>query len=120
MFIICPQSYTPPAPRVRASRHTVCTANVVPDLYGPQTFPQWEPRDFFRFEVLHESRKPGSRARLGRIHTPHGTIDTPSFVPVGTSAALKGVTDEQAVAAGVQLMFCNTYHLMVHPAARLL
>ena len=33
----------------------------------------------FRFEVLHESRKPGSQARVGRIHTPHGVIDTPGF-----------------------------------------
>lgn len=81
------------------------------------TFPPYTPRDYFKFEVTHESKKPGSRARLGRIHTPHGIIDTPGFVPVGTSAALKGVTDEQAVAAGVQLMFCNTYHLMVHPGA---
>ena len=81
------------------------------------TFPPYTPRDYFKFEVLHESKKPGSRARLGRIHTPHGIIDTPGFVPVGTSAALKGVTDEQAVAAGSQLMFCNTYHLMVHPGS---
>jgi queuine tRNA-ribosyltransferase len=81
------------------------------------TFPPYTPRDYFKFEVTHESKKPGSRARLGRIHTPHGIIDTPGFVPVGTSAALKGVTDEQAMAAGVQLMFCNTYHLMVHPGS---
>ena len=86
-------------------------------LPAADTFPPWEPRSFFRFEVLHESRKPGSRARLGRIHTPHGTIDTPSYVPVGTSAALKGLTNEMAVAAGVELMFCNTYHLMVHPGS---
>lgn len=69
----------------------------------------------FRFEVLHESRKPGSRARVGRIHTPHGVIDTPGFVPVGTNAALKGMTNAQAASCGVQLQFCNTYHLMVHP-----
>ena len=60
----------------------------------------------FRFEVLHESRKPGSRARVGRIHTPHGIIDTPCFVPVGTNGALKAVSSEQAEAADVQLMFC--------------
>ena len=83
------------------------------------TFPPYAPRDYFKFEVTHESKKPGSRARLGRIHTPHGIIDTPGFVPVGTSAALKGVTDDQAVAAGVQLMFCNTYHLMVHPGSEI-
>ena len=85
----------------------------------PESFAEWasgaEDNQFFRFEVLHESRRPGSRARVGKIHTPHGVIDTPAFVPVGTSAALKGITNEQAAAAGVQLMFCNTYHLLVHP-----
>ena len=55
------------------------------------TFEPWAPRSHFRFEVLHESKKPGSRARVGRIHTPHGCIDTPCFVPVGTNGALKAV-----------------------------
>jgi queuine tRNA-ribosyltransferase len=79
------------------------------------SFPAWEPRGFFRFEVVHRSRKPGSRARVGRIFTPHGVIDTPAFVPVGTNGALKGVDEQQGRAAGTQLMFCNTYHLLVHP-----
>jgi len=62
-----------------------------PKLLGPDDFPDWayEPRDFFRFEILHESTK--SQARVGRIHTPHGTIDTPGYVAVATNAALKGV-----------------------------
>jgi hypothetical protein len=51
------------------------------------SFEPWAPRSHFRFEVLHESKKPGSRARVGRIHTPHGVIDTPCFVPVGTNGA---------------------------------
>ena len=68
-----------------------------------------------RAQVLHESRR--SRARVGRIHTPHGVIDTPGFVPVGTNGALKAMTNEQAAACGVQLQFCNTYHLLVHPGA---
>ena len=79
----------------------------------PSSFPRYQQRDFFRFETVHESKI--SRARVGRIHTPHGVIDTPGFVPVATSAALKAVTNEQADAAGVQLMFANTYHLLVHP-----
>ena len=77
------------------------------------SFPPYEPQPFFRFELVHESSK--SRARVGRIHTPHGIIDTPGFVPVGTNAALKGMTNSQSADAGVQLMFCNTYHLIVHP-----
>ena len=75
---------------------------------GPETFPAWEEREFFRFEVLHESRKPGSRARVGRITTPHGVIETPCFVPVGTNAALKCLDERHARDAGVQLMFCNS------------
>lgn len=82
---------------------------------SPSSFAAYEPVDWFRFEIVHESRKPGSLARVGRIHTPHGIIDTPGFVPVGTNGALKAMTNEQATAAGVQLMFCNTYHLLVHP-----
>lgn len=62
-----------------------------PPLLGPDDFPDWayEPRDFFRFEILHESTKSG--ARVGRIHTPHGIVDTPGYVAVATNAALKGV-----------------------------
>ncbi len=44
---------------------------------------------YFRFEVLHTSKK--SRARVGRIHTPHGIIDTPNFVAVGTNGSLKAL-----------------------------
>jgi queuine tRNA-ribosyltransferase len=71
---------------------------------------------WFRFEVVHESRK--SRARVGRIHTPHGVVDTPVFVPVGTVAALKHVPLALADAVGMQLMFVNTYHmLLLNPQA---
>lgn len=82
---------------------------------APSTFPPYAPPIDFHFEIVHHSRKPGSRARVGRIHTPHGVIDTPGFVPVGTNGALKGVTNAQAQQCGAQLMFCNTYHLLVHP-----
>ena len=74
-------------------------------------------RGDFRFDVIHRSRRAGSRARVGRLTTPHGTVDTPAFVPVGTNAALKGIDERCAREAGVQLMFCNTYHLLVHPGA---
>ncbi|KAL3927155.1 MAG: hypothetical protein SGPRY_002957 [Prymnesium sp.] len=79
------------------------------------SFPSWSPRDFFSFEVIHRSKKPGSRARVCRITTPHGVILTPAFVPVGTNAALKALDERHGKEAGVQLMFCNTYHLLVHP-----
>lgn len=85
--------------------------------YGPEEFPEWayEARDFFRFEIVHESAK--SRARVGRIHTPHGVVDTPGFVAVGTNAALKGVDFRDADRSGQQLVFANTYHLLLHPGA---
>lgn len=91
------------------------SGNSFPDPPGPGEFPSWayEPKDFFRFEILHESTK--SRARVGRIHTPHGIIDTPGFVAVATNAALKGVDFRDADASGQQLIFSNTYHLLLHP-----
>ena len=72
-------------------------------------------RDAFRFEIIKQSSK--SQARVGKIYTPHGTINTPAFVPVGTNATLKAVTHHQAEQIGVELMFSNTYHLLVHPGA---
>src|SRR5580692_5624915 len=66
-----------------------------------------------KFEILHTSKK--SRARVGRIITPHGIIDTPNFVAVGTNGTLKGVDSEIVNQIGLQLMFCNTYHLMLQP-----
>ena len=68
---------------------------------------------YFRFELLHTSKKSG--ARVGRIHTPHGIIDTPNFVAVGTNGTLKALDSVAVNSMGLQLMFCNTYHLMVHP-----
>lgn len=72
--------------------------------------------DPFYFEVLHQSTK--SRARVGRIHTPHGIIDTPNFVAVGTNATLKAVDNSIVNEIGQQLMFCNTYHLMLQPGTQ--
>ncbi len=69
--------------------------------------------NYFSFEIIAQSKK--SRARVGRIHTPHGIIDTPNFVPVGTNGTLKLIDNTVVNQLNVQLMFCNTYHLMVHP-----
>ncbi len=65
------------------------------------------------FEVIHTSKK--SRARVCKIHTPHGVIDTPNFVAVGTNGTLKAVDNSIVNEIGLQLMFCNTYHLMLQP-----
>ncbi len=70
----------------------------------------------FSFQLIHQSRK--SRARVGRIDTPHGSIDTPNFVAVGTNGTLKALDSELVSQLGLQLMFCNTYHLMLQPGTQ--
>jgi len=67
----------------------------------------------FEFEILH--RDAASAARVGRFVTPHGVVDTPTFMPVGTCATIKGVTREQAAATGSQMILANTYHLLLRP-----
>jgi queuine tRNA-ribosyltransferase len=67
----------------------------------------------FRFEILYQSKK--SQARVGKIHTPNGVIDTPGFVAVGTNGTLKSIDNEKVDSIGLQLMFCNTYHLLLQP-----
>lgn len=69
----------------------------------------------FRFEIIHESSK--SKARVGRIHTPHGVINTPNFVAVGTNGTLKALDNKTVSSLGLELMFCNTYHLLLQPGA---
>jgi len=67
----------------------------------------------FEFDVIqHEA---GGRARLGRFRTPHGDIETPVFMPVGTCGAVKGLTPEQLTRAGTTIVLANTYHLALRP-----
>jgi queuine tRNA-ribosyltransferase len=56
-------------------------------------------------------------ARRGEIVTPHGTVQTPAFMPVGTQATVKGVTVEDVRASGADIVLANTYHLMLRPGA---
>jgi queuine tRNA-ribosyltransferase len=70
---------------------------------------------YFYFEIIYSSKK--SRARVGRIHTPHGIIDTPGFVAVGTNGTLKALDNVLLQNLNQQLMFCNTYHMILHPGA---
>jgi len=71
----------------------------------------------FKFELIHSSKR--SRARIGKIHTPHGVIDTPNFVGVGTNGTLKALDNAIVHEVGLQLMFCNTYHLLVQPGTEI-
>lgn len=73
---------------------------------------------YFSYELIHTSKK--SRARVGRIHTPHGIIDTPNFVGVGTHGTLKTLDNSLVENIGLQLMFCNTYHLMLQPGTEII
>jgi queuine tRNA-ribosyltransferase len=66
----------------------------------------------FRFEVL---KTDPTGARLGRLTTPHGVIDTPAFMPVGTAGTVKGLTQQALGELGVQILLGNTYHLYLRP-----
>jgi queuine tRNA-ribosyltransferase len=55
------------------------------------------------------------RARAGRLKTPHGEVETPAFMPVGTAGAVKAVTRDQLLSAGARILLANTYHLMLRP-----
>jgi queuine tRNA-ribosyltransferase len=66
----------------------------------------------FQFEVL---RTDPTGARLGRLTTPHGVIETPAFIPVGTAATVKGQTQQDLEHLGVQVLLANTYHLYLRP-----
>lgn len=67
----------------------------------------------FRFEILASDQT--THARVGRISTPHGDVDTPAFMPVGSRAAVKGILPELIRRTGTQMILCNTYHLMLRP-----
>lgn len=64
-----------------------------------------------------EKRAAGSRARTGRVETPHGSFLTPAFMPVGTQAAVKGLTPAQLKEAGATIVLSNTYHLYLRPGS---
>lgn len=66
-----------------------------------------------RFTTI--ARDPATAARLGRLDTPHGAVDTPAFMPVGTQATVKGLTPDQIRATGTQMLLANTYHLALRP-----
>jgi queuine tRNA-ribosyltransferase len=68
-------------------------------------------RSPFRFHL--EARSGGARA--GRFSTPHGSFETPAFMPVGTHAAIKAMTPEQVRETGAQIVLANTYHLALRP-----
>jgi queuine tRNA-ribosyltransferase len=71
-----------------------------------------------KFEILAEDKV--TRARAGLLHTPHGVIETPVFMPVGTGGTVKGMTQDELEALGVQILLGNTYHLYLRPGHELI
>jgi queuine tRNA-ribosyltransferase len=69
----------------------------------------------FDFTILHTD--PQTRARRATLTTPHGTVQTPAFMPVGTAGTVKGITPVQLAATNAQIMLANTYHLHLRPTA---
>lgn len=69
------------------------------------------------FEITH--RDPKSRARIGRLNTPHGSIETPNYIFCGTKGAIKNLSMPQMREAGTDIILGNTYHLMIQPGADL-
>ena len=70
------------------------------------------------FEVLKAD--PGSKARRGRLHTAHGDVETPIFMPVGTQATVKAMANRELQELGAQIILGNTYHLNLRPGMELM
>ncbi|MBO4368250.1 MAG: tRNA-guanine transglycosylase, partial [Clostridia bacterium] len=67
----------------------------------------------FRYELLHVCKQTG--ARRGRLYTPHGVIETPVYMPVGTQASVKTMSPLELHETGSQIILANTYHLHLRP-----
>src|ERR671938_1864885 len=68
------------------------------------------------FQLLHR----GGMARAGVLHTPHGPVETPVFMPVGTKGTVKGLTPEDLREVGAGIVLGNTYHLYLRPGSDLI
>lgn len=66
-----------------------------------------------RYELVHQCKQTG--ARRGIVHTPHGSFETPAFMPVGTQATVKGMSPEEVKSMGAGIILSNTYHLWMRP-----
>ncbi len=73
------------------------------------------PSDAFAYRLV--ATDPACAARLGTFSTPHGVIDLPAFMTIGTRGAVRGVSPDQLRAAGCQVLLANTYHLALRPGA---
>jgi len=67
----------------------------------------------FKFDIIFQARN--SKARLGKLSTPHGIVETPAFIFCATKAAIKGATSQSMRQENTQIILANTYHLMLQP-----
>jgi queuine tRNA-ribosyltransferase len=72
----------------------------------------------FEFELIKTCKRTG--ARLGRLHTPHGVIETPCYMPVGTQATVKAMSPRDLHDVGASIILSNTYHLYMRPGHELI
>lgn len=72
----------------------------------------------FKYEIIKECRQTG--ARIGRLSTPHGIIETPVFMPVGTQGTVKAMSPEELKEMEAQIILSNTYHLFLRPGHELI
>src|SRR5207245_4625557 len=77
----------------------------VPHLYVLRMYITIEP-------LQHAAHR---QSRLGHLHTPHGTFDTPVFMPIGTQATVKTLRTTDLLACGAHIILCNSYHLFLRP-----
>src|SRR5574344_807847 len=73
--------------------------------------------DKFSYEITHIDKNSG--ARTGILHTPHGDIETPIFMPVGTQATVKSLSPQDLLDAKAQIILSNTYHLYLRPGEQI-
>ena len=73
-------------------------------------------KDYFSYELVHEDAQTGARA--GVLTTPHGKIETPIFMPVGTNSAVKSLTCDQIKDTGAQIILANSYHLYLRAGTK--
>lgn len=74
-------------------------------------------KDFY-LEILHVDKNCG--ARYGILHTPHGNVELPAFMPVGTLATVKTLSPEEIKEMGAGIILANTYHLSLRPTSKLI
>ncbi|MDD5593477.1 MAG: tRNA-guanine transglycosylase, partial [Candidatus Margulisbacteria bacterium] len=72
----------------------------------------------YKFEITAKSKK--TKARAGKLYTPHGIVNTPAFMPIGTLGTVKAMTMRDVNEIGAEMILSNTYHLYLRPGHELI